>query len=195
MRLLVTRPLDDSQELAAALRARGHVTVIEPLLVITPDLHAALPLDGVRGVLFTSANGVRAFALRSQRRDLPVLAVGEVTAAAAREIGFTQVAAAAGDVEALVALVVATCRASDGPLLHVAGTVTAGDLAGRLGEAGFEIRRAALYSAEPIGQLSEACAQELRDGRIDGVVFFSPRTARAFVTLVDTPTCAGRRPA
>jgi len=187
MRLLVTRPLDDAQELAASLRARSHVAVIEPLLVISPDLRAALPLDGVRGLLFTSANGVRAFALRSQRRDLPSFAVGDVSAAAAREIGFTQVEAAGGDVESLAALVAARCRPADGPLLHVAGTVTAGDLAGRLGEHGFDVRRAALYSAEPVKQLSGSCAQELRDGRIDGVVFFSPRTARAFVTLVDTP--------
>ncbi len=191
MRLLVTRPLDDAQLLAASLGARGHETLIEPLLVITPDLNAALPLDGIRGVLFTSANGVRAFALRSQRRDLAVFAVGEATAAASREIGFTDVQAAAGDVEALAALVVERCRPADGPLLHVAGTVTTGDLAGRLGERGFDVRRAALYSATPIERLSDAAAQELHDGRIDGIVFFSPRTARAFVTLLQDPLLRG----
>ena len=64
MRLLVTRPLDDAQALADRLEAGGHEALVEPLLTIAPDLAAPLPLDGARALLFTSANGVRAFALR-----------------------------------------------------------------------------------------------------------------------------------
>jgi uroporphyrinogen-III synthase len=106
MRLLVTRPLDESQALAERLEARGHQAAIEPLLTIAPDLLAPLSLEGVQALLFTSANGVRAFALRSPRRDLPVYAVGPATAAAAREIGCATVESAGGDVRALAALVV-----------------------------------------------------------------------------------------
>ncbi|MBL8700688.1 MAG: uroporphyrinogen-III synthase [Alphaproteobacteria bacterium] len=185
MRLLVTRPLDDAQELAATLTARGHEALVEPLLIVSPDLEAPLPLEGVQGLLFTSANGVRAFALRSQRRDLPAYAVGDATAAALREVGFARVETAAGDVAALARLVAASCRPGDGPLLHVAGTVVAGDLAGELGAHGFEIRRAVLYRAEPVVRLSDAAVAAFRGRRLDGVLFFSPRTARAFVELVD----------
>jgi uroporphyrinogen-III synthase len=43
MRLLVTRPLDEAQELAGRLAARGHAPLVEPLLTISPDLMAELP--------------------------------------------------------------------------------------------------------------------------------------------------------
>jgi uroporphyrinogen-III synthase len=185
MRLLVTRPLDEAQELAGRLAARGHAPLVEPLLTISPDLLAALPLDGVRGLLFTSANGVRAFALRSHRRDLPVHAVGAATAAAAREVGFASVETADGDVEALAALVARRCRPDDGPLLHVAGKVTAGDLAGRLTALGFEVRRAILYHAEPLTRLSDETRDAIADGGLDGVLLFSPRTAATFVGLME----------
>jgi len=184
MRLLLTRPQEDSSPLATRLAERGHETLVEPLLTIRPDLTAPLELDGVAGLLFTSANGVRAFALRSERRDLPAYAVGEATAQAARELGFASVETAGGNVESLARLVGERRRPEDGALLHAAGSVTAGDLAGALRDGGFEVRRAVLYAAEPVHALSQACATALREGRLDAAVFYSPRTATAFVTLV-----------
>jgi uroporphyrinogen-III synthase len=184
MRILVTRPREDSERLAEKLEAMGHEVLIEPLFTIEPELGAPLDLDGVQALLLTSANGVRALALRSERRDIPVLAVGDATAAAARDFGFAQVESAGGDVEDLADLVRARLRPDGGALLHAAGSVTAGDLAGNLGAAGYDVRRVVLYRAEPVGALSAETAAALRDGRIDLAVFFSPRTARTFVSLV-----------
>ena len=44
-------------------------------------------LDGVQAILATSANGVRALARRTPRRDLPLFAVGPQTAARGAEAG------------------------------------------------------------------------------------------------------------
>jgi uroporphyrinogen-III synthase len=183
MRILVTRPREDSERLAQRLEAKGHEVLIEPLFTIEPSLDAPLDLDRVQALLMTSANGVRAFALRSQRRDLRVFAVGEATAEAARAVGFEAVESAAGDVADLARLVRDRARPEGGALLHAAGSVVAGDLAGALEAAGFEVRRAVLYRAEPVPALSDAAMAALRDGRVDVVMFFSPRTARTFVSL------------
>ncbi len=121
MRLLLTRPQEDSVALEAMLAERGHEAIVEPLLTIRPDLNAPLDLEGVAALLFTSANGARAFALRSHRRDLPVFAVGDASAQAARDLGFAKVESAGGDVAALGALVAHRHRPEDGALLHVAG--------------------------------------------------------------------------
>jgi hypothetical protein len=90
---LITRPEEDARPLAEALAARGVATVIEPLLAIRPLPEAASDLAkdlaGVQALLFTSANGARAFAELSPRRDIGVLAVGDATASAARGLGFT----------------------------------------------------------------------------------------------------------
>src|SRR5438552_1958740 len=99
MLALVTRPVEDTGPLAASLAARGVVAVSEPLLAIRRIAGAAPDLEGIQALLFTSANGARAFAATVARRDLPVFAVGEATAEAARLLGFANVASAGGAVE------------------------------------------------------------------------------------------------
>jgi len=141
-----------------------------------------------QAILFTSANGVRALHRRNQGDlselvPLPVLAVGNATAQAARDAGFRQVESAAGDVAALASLILARLAPAAGPLLHIAGSQVAGDLAGRLTAEGFVVRRDVIYGARQATQLSMATLDGLRLSQIDGVTFFSPRTAAAFVTL------------
>lgn len=188
MRLLVTRPREDALSFAAALAASGIETVIEPMLEIVDLPGPALARDDAQAVLFTSVNGVRALRRRNRSDlspflNLPVLTVGDGSARAARATGFHRVDSAAGDVEALAALVMARLSPGGGPLLHVAGSQAAGDLAGRLAAAGFVVRRAAIYDARQATALSTGTLEALRHGRLDAVTFFSPRTATAFVTL------------
>lgn len=187
--ILVTRPAEEAERTAAALAARGYDALAEPLLSIEPlpDGSQVLgDLAGVSALLFTSVNGVRAFATACPRRDLAVYAVGPTTAAAAREAGFSDVAVAGGDVEALARLIVAERRPQQGRLLHAAGEAVAGDLAGRLEATGYDVRRVALYRARLAEALSAPARDTLVSGRLNGALFFSPRTARTFVTLVRT---------
>lgn len=184
-RVLVTRPAEDAAPLAAALTARGCEPLIEPMLEIVWLDGPPPEVDGVQALLFTSANGVRGYARRTSRRDHPVYAVGDATARAAREAGFASVESASGDVYALAALAAARCAPRAGPLLHVAGTKLAGDLASHLAEKGFSVRRETLYDAVPSTHLSENTVEALRTGTLAAVLFFSPRTARSFVRLLD----------
>ena len=186
MRVLVTRPAEDAAPFAAALAARGHAAVLEPMLSLAPAPEAQAPLDleGVQAVLFTSANGVRAFAGLSGERALPVFAVGEASAEAARAAGFPAVESAGGDVEDLARLVAARLEPGAGALYHGAARKLAGDLKGALEAQGFAVRRAILYEAQPARALTEATRTALREGKIDAVSFFSPRTAKTFVDLV-----------
>jgi uroporphyrinogen-III synthase len=184
MRVLLTRPREDSEPLATALREHGVEALIEPLLNIELVSGPPLDLDQVQALLATSANGVRAFAAREARRVLPVYAVGDATARIAHETGFGSVESAAGDVDSLADLVRRRLDPADGALLHVAGTAVAGDLAGRVEAAGFRYRRVVLYRARKADRLSPEAVRAIRDGNVDGVVLFSPRTAETFVALV-----------
>jgi uroporphyrinogen-III synthase len=183
MHALITRPLEDAKPLADLLQARGVDCVVEPLLEIVPKPDAAIDLDGVQALLFTSANGVRAFAAHSTRRDLKVLTVGEGSAEAARAAGFADVTAAGGDVDALAALAIARLKPQDGALFHGAASVLAGDLQGKLEAAGFTLRRTVLYEAQAATALSPETRMNLALGGIDMVLLFSPRTARTFGEL------------
>ena len=191
MRALVTRPRDDSQVIAALLRQRGLEVVIEPLLEIVPLDGAALDLDGVQGILATSANGIRALARRAADRALPVWAVGDASARVARELGYAQVESAGGDVASLAELVKARVDPAAGILLHAAAAKLAGDLGGGLAASGYAVRREILYEARQAGALSEPLLAELRADGLDLALFFSPRTAATFARLA---TAAGIGP-
>tara|TARA_R110002110_G_scaffold415612_2_gene651799 strand:- start:255336 stop:256049 length:714 start_codon:yes stop_codon:yes gene_type:complete len=184
MRVLVTRPRPDADETAAELIALGHEPVVAPLLEVTFETGATLDLSDAQAILITSANGVRALASATARRDLPVFAVGDASAAAARQNGFDRTESADGNVQTLADLVTSRLSPHDGRLVHVAGTVTAGDLAGKLALSGFEVGRAVLYRAEPVLNLPEVIGERLRDRTLDAAMFFSPRTAAQFAELV-----------
>ncbi len=190
MRALITRPREDAEALAGLLRVRDIESVIEPMLVIRSLEGAEVDFEGVQALLLTSANGARALAGRELRaartgwRDLPVFAVGNATAKTACDQGFKRVASADGDIDSLSRLVAETLDPRTGVLLHIAGTKVAGDLAGRLRKSGFAVRRAVLYEAAAAAQaLSPGLVSMLNAGAIDLALFFSPRTARSFVSL------------
>jgi uroporphyrinogen-III synthase len=191
IRALVTRPREEAESLAAALAARGVDAVLEPLMEVHYHGTAAPDLAGVQALLCTSANGARALARLTGERDLPLLAVGDATASRACAEGFTDVASAAGSIADLVGLAVTRLRPEGGRLLHIAGEIVAGDLAGALRARGFAIERSVLYEARPASALSPSAVRLLCAGKIDLALFFSPRTAETFVRLADSAGVAG----
>jgi uroporphyrinogen-III synthase len=186
MQALVTRPREEAETLAAALAARGVGALVEPLMEIQFRASETLDLAGVQAVLCTSANGVRALALASGERAVPILAVGDATAARARAEGFSAVESAGGDVNDLVRLAAARLHRESGPLLHIAGTAVAGDLAEALRARGFSVERCILYEARPATALSSLAVGALRSGAVAFALFFSPRTAAVFARLADS---------
>ena len=183
-RILITRPEEDAAAFAEILTGLGHQAFLEPMLTVRTRGDASLDATGAQALLFTSANGVRAAARLTGARAIRALCVGDATARAAREAGFIRVDSASGDVDALARLATSLCQPAAGPLVHVAGTVSAGDLAGNLEAAGFAVNRAVLYEAVPTERLSPAARNALVNGKIDAVALFSPRTARTFARLV-----------
>lgn len=183
MRLLVTRPAEDAASLAMRLRGLGIEPVIAPLFTLEQVAGASLDLAGVQAIVFTSANGVRAFAQASDDRAQCVFAVGAATAEAAGKAGFARIESAGGDVGDLGRLIVARLDPGDGALYQPSGRDLAGDLKGALEGAGFTLRREVLYRAEEAAQLPPVAAQAMSVRTLDGVLLFSPRTGAVFVRL------------
>lgn len=188
MHFLVTRPQEDAATLAARLRDIGHDVTVDPLLTIHIDKDVPLTRARVQALLVTSANGLRALLARGDVAAwtaLPLLAVGPTTAALARDAGFADVREAGGDVVSLTGLAAETLDPDGGPLLHLAGTVTAGDLKQALEEKGFWVERAVLYDARAADALSAATADALKAGALDGVLLYSRRSSEIFLHLVE----------
>ena len=184
MKILITRPREDGEEIARRLAERGHHGLLAPLM--TPRFHEGPEPDlkDVLAILATSANGIRALVRRTGRRDFSVFAVGPQTAEEARKSGFTEVRNADGDAKAL-ALAATLWAARKGVLLHVCGEDAPGTLAENLTLRGFKVRRCPLYAIEAATCLPEEARTALESGMLDGAMFFSPRSARIFGALAD----------
>lgn len=188
----MTRPEPDSSQLATELKKIGFRVTQYPLLTITPCNLTSKELASLKvdmeqaaALLFTSANGVRALSGYEFRLDCPSFAVGEATAIAAQDAGFRNVYTAKGDIQGLAATVRSQMSPSPVPLLHIAGTHRAGNLAALLSD--FEIRRHVLYTATARTCLDAPILEMLRSDNaahcIDCIPLYSPRTAKILTHL------------
>lgn len=188
MAVLVTRPHPDDETTAASLRGRGFEVLLAPMLRFEPvafhdDMDARYS-----AVIATSASAVRGIEhhLKGHRLlELPLFAVGEHTAAAARSVGFTHVISANGDAADLRDLVLARVKAKElkkaSTLLYLAGADLARDLAGELGDGGLRVMTQTTYRMVPVASLPREVCDAFAANRIEAVLHYSRRSARAFL--------------
>jgi uroporphyrinogen-III synthase len=188
MAVLVTRPHPDNEATAASLRARGFEALLAPMLRFEALTFQDDSDTRYGAVIVTSANALRGFGkLPAGQRllKLPLFAVGEHTAAAARDAGFDKVISANGDATALREAVLAGVKAKQlkrtSPLLYLAGADLARDLAGDLGERGFTVVTQTTYRMIPVTSLPREVADGFAAHQIKAVLHYSRRSARAFL--------------
>ena len=179
MRVVVTRPQADSERTAAALEALGHEVLVAPLMRVKP---VAVDLAGTwSAIVITSANALQAIpATADGVKTLPVFAVGDRSAEAARRAGFAEVSSANGDIKDLVRLVAARAVGAKAPLLYLAGEDRSGDLVTQLAAHGIDAKMKLVYRivAEVFPPVLAAA---LESGDVDAVLHFSRRSAELFV--------------
>ena len=188
MAVLVTRPYPDDETTAASLRARGFDVLRAPMLRFEPvavheDLNARYS-----AVIVTSANALRGIEphLKGHRMvELPLFAVGDHTAAAARRAGFTHVVSANGDAANLRDLVLASLKAKElkkaSTLLYLAGAEIARDLASELEESGFRVVTQTTYRMIAVKSLPRETCDAFAANQVEAVLHYSQRSARAFL--------------
>ena len=185
-RLLIPRPARQAEAFAAQVEQAmpGRWDCVTAPLIEIRFRPGILPLDGIDRLLFTSANGVDAFAAASQRRDLPAICVGESTARAAQAIGL-EARIAGPDAQGMLHTL--TAEPSGPRSLLVRGAHAAADIAGQLRSQGHPTVEAVLYDqvARP---LPDDIRRDLMGGFFGGITLFSPRTARLLREALDGQT-------
>jgi uroporphyrinogen-III synthase len=183
-RILITRPEPGASRTAGRLREAGYEPVVLPLTRIE-RLNFEIPDGPFDAVVLTSAqalDGVHTAPFAS----LPMIVVGDMTAKAAGEAGFTRIQTASGSAESVAALAVSTFKPHS-RLLYLCGKVRRPELESLLGEAGFIVTAVETYNAAPIdhefGNLSA-----IIDGKpFDAVILMSAVTAELFGNYADKP--------
>ncbi len=187
--VLVTRPEPGGTETAARVAALGWEPVLAPALMLQPRNFV---IPRAQAVLLTSRAAARA--LPAPIPGLPVLAVGEATAAEARARGWADCRAADGTAESLAALAGRTLDPAKGPLLLAVGAGYALELASALRGQGFGVIRRIAYAAAAAERIPEAAIAALRAGRVGCVLFHSPRSALCAMTLLRAAGLAAAAP-
>lgn len=173
--LILTRPAASNLAFREAMSPRllSKFAVIEsPLVRIVP-----VPQDEVADdtavAIFSSSNGVR-FAPRGNGRM--AYCVGQKTTEVARAAGW---AAQYAGPTAEVLLNTVKSLPLTAPVTHFSGVHMRVDIAGKLVEAGHDVRRVALYEQQQLPMSSEA-REAISSQNPVIVLLFSPRTAAHF---------------
>ena len=169
-RILVLRPEPGASETVRRARDAGFDVVAVPLFTVAPLAWVAPDPADFDALLLTSANAVRhgSDQLRALR-DLPVHAVGEATATAARDAGFTVVSSGEAGVERLLGSIDQELR-----LLHLCG----------------EDRRAPGRASQETTAIPVYCAATVESPVLDAAsggiaLIHSPRAGARFSELVE----------
>ena len=194
MTILVTRPQPDNETTGASLRARGFDVLLAPMLRFEPVALLEDEDADYAAIIVTSANALRAIEpqLPGHRwLKLPLLTVGDRTAAAARRAGFSKIISAAGDSQDLRELILAKARGKKrefgrGPLLYLAGADLSRDLAGELGEHGLTVVTRTTYRMVASSDLPPEALEAIAANQVQAVLHYSARSARVFVDAVRT---------
>jgi uroporphyrinogen-III synthase len=183
--ILVTRPQPVADEFAEKLRREGYTAYIAPMME-----YIGVPADfsdiaSYQALIFTSTQAVQILAELSAERRLPVLAVGDTTAAAAIKAGFSDVHSAKGnstDVAALIRSEAPKLRLKK--ILHLCSADTGDDITAAAAKTGVEVVRRSIYKAELVDTIPDDVTAALQRGAIDTVMLFSTRTAENFVKIM-----------
>jgi uroporphyrinogen-III synthase len=189
--VLITRPEPAASETAELVRAAGLQPVVAPFLVIRSRASRLPAPATLQAVLVASGNAVDA--LPAAYHALPLLAVGDATAARAQKAGFTAVQSAGGDAPALAAFAEALLDPASGALLLAVGERQSGPLTADLRRRGFRVQRRVVYTATSVGRFPIAAEEAVGDG-LRAAMFFSTETARSFARLLPpglVPALAG----
>ncbi len=186
MKILVTRPQPQAERTAAKLVAMGHEVLIEPMLRFEA-LNVRLDAAGDAAALaVTSAKAIEALdqnGLGARLLHLPVYAVGQATAKAAEALGFKTISYAGGDLDSLVEQIAA--RPPDGAVFYPAAVDRSGDLCAELAVHGVDCHMVEVYQMIAATGFSESTLAQIRAGNVDCALFYSARTIRCFMHLVN----------
>ncbi len=186
--VLITRPASEARRFSRVLRQQGFSTLTDPILDIVPVPGPSPDLTNIQGLVFTSANGVRAFVPHTEKRDIAVWAVGQATVRAAAAEGFSRIRVAPdANVQSLSRLIMKEADPAKGTLLYPSGQKVVRDLASLLPD--FSLDRLVVYDARPAQRLSTRTRRAMQRGDLRCVVFFSSRTAGVFAKLAREAGC------
>ena len=184
MHILLTRPLEDIQELILKFQELGHIVSHMPVIKIEKVNYKSINFSEFSGIIFTSSNAIKYLDTRLIDKNKICFCVGSATEKKARSVGFQNVISTDGNVSNLKELILQNFNSSSGKLLYISGEVITNDLDQDLISNGYDVKRIINYSARSIENLDEKFIEKLKLKMPEIVYIYSQNSALSFLRLV-----------
>ena len=184
MHILLTRPLEDSNEMILRFQKLGNIVSHLPLIRVESKNFEKINFDHFKGIIFTSANAIKFLDTKNINKKIYCFCVGSATEKKARNIGFQNVFSAEGNVNNLKELILQNFNSSDGKLLYISGEVISYNLDEQLIKSGYNVKRIINYTVKPIEKFDENFIDKLKLNMPEIVFVYSQNSAISFLNFI-----------
>lgn len=184
MHILLTRPLEDSQELILRFKSLGHQVSHLPVMNIEKKDYENINLNEFKGIIFTSANAIKNLDVSKINKNIFCFCVGEATEKIVKEKGFQNIFTASGNVANLKEIILQNFDQKIGNLVYVSGEIISYDLDLELKKEGYTIKRIITYKVNSNQILSDKFIKELKSSIPEIVFIYSENSARSYLNLL-----------
>ena len=184
MHILLTRPLEDSQELILRFKELGHNVSHLPLIKIEKKNYENLNFSEYKGIIFTSSNSIKYLDVKLIDKKIHCFCVGNKTEKNARSKGFLNVYSANGSANNLKELILQNYNSSHGKLLYVSGEHISVNLDKELISEGYNVKRIINYEAHPLKKINEDFIEKLKLKMPQIVFIYSQNSAINFLNII-----------
>ena len=185
MNIILTRPLNDTENLMQELFSLGHKIMHVPTLKIKKAKIEKINIEDYNALVFTSSNAVRNFNINGEKNNIKCFCVGSVTEKIARLSGFTKTISASGNVNALKNLIINSKELKkNDKLAYICGDQITLELDKELGREGFKVKKIINYFSEKITSLNDANVDLIKKYPPNVIFVYSLRSAESFNSIV-----------
>lgn len=179
-KILITRAEPAASRTADELSEAGFTPIKLPLFEVV-DTGTEFNNEAGDACIFTSANAVEVLKLRDWRPDEKssrAYCVGEQTAAAAQDLGFSEVISSQGTARDLAYVIVASESGLSRPLLYFAGETRAFDMSLALRQYSIDLQMVEIYRIENVYPSKDNLLRLLEKLSLGFVFLYSHNTAK-----------------
>ena len=184
MHILLTRPLEDSQELILRFKSLGHQVSHLPVINVEKKDYENINLNEFKGIIFTSANAIKNLDVSKINKNIFCFCVGEATEKIVKEKGFQNIFTASGNVANLKEIILQNFDKKIGNLVYVSGELISYDLDLELKKEGYTIKRIITYKVNSNQILSDEFIKDLKSSIPEIVFIYSENSARSYLNLL-----------
>ena len=184
MHILLTRPLEDSQELILRFKSLGHQVSHLPVINIEKEDYDEPNYKEYKGIIFTSSNAVKNLDVSKINKNIICFCVGEVTEKNVKERGFQNIFTASGNVSNLKEIILQNFDTKIGSLIYVSGELVSYQLDKELKKEGYVIKRIINYKVNSNENISDEFVTKLKSTVPEIVFVYSENSARSYLNLL-----------